>query len=65
MYLESIYIGSDDIRQQLPNEAKEFDRIDGQWNKIMNQTQRNPNVLEACSVDGRYPSFQFCISGDV
>ena len=53
MYLESIFIGSEDIRQQLPKEAKDFDAIDAQWIKIMNETQRNPNVLEACSVDGR------------
>ena len=53
MYLESIFIGSDDIRQQLPNEAKQFDAIDSQWIRIMNETQRHPNVLDACSVPGR------------
>jgi dynein heavy chain len=35
MYLESIFIGSDDIRHQLPEEAKRFDRIDSAWKKIM------------------------------
>lgn len=38
MYLESIFIGSDDIRMQLPEEAKRFDRIDKQFKKIMNDT---------------------------
>jgi hypothetical protein len=28
MYLESIFIGAEDIRQQLPDEAKKFDVID-------------------------------------
>ena len=27
MYLESIFLGSDDIRQQLPKEAQRFDTI--------------------------------------
>eukprot|EP00210_Caulerpa_lentillifera_P005286 g5050.t1 len=53
MYLESIFIGSDDIRQQLPKEAKKFDAIDAQWLRIMTETNRNPIVLEACSINGR------------
>lgn len=53
MYLESIFVGSDDIRQQLPKEAKRFDQIDKTWLKIMEDTKKNQNVLEACSKDGR------------
>jgi len=53
MYLESIFIGSDDIRNQLPQEAKRFDTIDKAWLKIMADTAKNTNVLEACSADGR------------
>lgn len=34
-------------------EAKRFDGIDKAWKKIMLDTAKNPNVLEACSVDGR------------
>ena len=34
-------------------EAKRFDGIDKAWKKIMQDTAKNPNVLEACSVDGR------------
>ncbi|WIA10356.1 hypothetical protein OEZ85_010548 [Tetradesmus obliquus] len=53
MYLESIFIGSDDIRNQLPQEAKRFDTIDKAWLKIMADTAKNTNVLDACSIDGR------------
>lgn len=54
MYLESIFVGSDDIRQQLPEEAKRFDNIDQQWLKIMTDTAKNTNVLNACSIEGRF-----------
>lgn len=54
MYLESIFMGSDDIRNQLPQEAKRFDTIDKVWLKIMADTAKNTNVLDACSADGRY-----------
>jgi dynein heavy chain len=52
-YLESIFIGSDDIRMQLPEEAKKFDSIDKDFSGIMEQTKNDPNVLNACSVEGR------------
>lgn len=53
MYLESIFVGSDDIRQQLPEEAKRFDGVDKAWRKIMADTARNPNVVDACTAEGR------------
>ncbi|KXZ49756.1 DHC2 protein [Gonium pectorale] len=53
MYLESIFVGSDDIRHQLPAEAKRFDNIDRQWQKTMNDTAKNTVVLDACTADGR------------
>eukprot|EP00879_Flechtneria_rotunda_P024248 GHRR01025696.1.p2 GENE.GHRR01025696.1~~GHRR01025696.1.p2 ORF type:complete len:220 (+),score=61.40 GHRR01025696.1:1179-1838(+) len=58
MYLESIFIGNDDIRHQLPQEAKRFDGIDKVWLKIMADTSKNKNVLEACSTDGRLSQLQ-------
>ncbi|MEW5308429.1 MAG: hypothetical protein WDW38_000392 [Sanguina aurantia] len=53
MYLESIFVGSDDIRHQLPQEAQRFDSIDKSWQKIMNDTAKNTIVLDACSHEGR------------
>ena len=60
MYLESIFVGSDDIRHQLPAEARRFDGIDKQWQRIMTETARNVNVLEACSADGRLQTLLVC-----
>ena len=53
MYLEGIFIGSDDIRLQLPEEARKFDVIDKSFKKLMNETAKNTNVLQACSASGR------------
>ena len=52
-YLESIFIGSDDIRMQLPEEAKKFDSIDKDFCGIMEMTAKDANVLNCCQVEGR------------
>jgi hypothetical protein len=39
-------------------EAKRFDNIDKQWQKIMTDTSKNTNVLDACSADGRLTTLQ-------
>lgn len=43
-YLESIF-ASDDIRQQLPDEAKKFMKTDFNYKKIAESAFKNPNVL--------------------
>lgn len=40
MYLESIFVGAEDIRLQLPEEAKKFDAIDKAF-KQASATYRN------------------------
>jgi dynein heavy chain len=52
-YLEGIFIGAEDIRLQLPEEAKRFDAIDKLFKTIMTATSKNPNVVDACSNDNR------------
>eukprot|EP00947_MAST-08B_sp_MAST-8B-sp1_P000067 g67.t1 len=53
MYLESIFIGAEDIRQQLPEEAKKFDKIDKAWKTIQTSTSKEPNVAKATHADNR------------
>lgn len=62
MYLESIFIGGD-IRAQLPEEAKKFDDIDKTFKKIMNDTAKNPKVLEACHAASRLEELQMLVTG--
>eukprot|EP00958_Prasinococcus_capsulatus_P027403 scaffold5502_cov390-Prasinococcus_capsulatus_cf.AAC.6 len=58
MYLESIFVDADDIRQQLPEEAARFDRIDKSWKKIMQKTNSNPTVVDCCSSQGLLTTLQ-------
>jgi dynein heavy chain len=49
MYLESIFNGSEDIRQQLNEEAKKFDRINNNYRKkIMENVSKKSNVYSCC-----------------
>uniref|UniRef100_A0A7S1KN20 Dynein-1, subspecies f n=1 Tax=Percolomonas cosmopolitus TaxID=63605 RepID=A0A7S1KN20_9EUKA len=51
--LEVIFIGSQDIREQLQALAKEFDKLDSDWTKLMFDTSKNRLIKEACNVKGR------------
>ncbi|CAD7925016.1 unnamed protein product [Amoebophrya sp. A120] len=60
MYLESIFLESDDIRLQLPEEAKKFDKVHKQFLGIMVATIQNKNVMNACCAQegARYAEFK-------
>lgn len=62
MYLESIFIGGD-IRAQLPEEAKKFDNIDKLFRKIMTETTKNPQVVDACHAQNRHEDLQTISTG--
>ncbi|KAJ8713922.1 hypothetical protein PYW08_007542 [Mythimna loreyi] len=46
-YLESIFVGSDDIRAQLPEDSKRFDTIDHDFKEMLKDIGTTPNVIEA------------------
>lgn len=51
--LESIFVGSVDIRAQLPDDTKRFEGIDNAFKELMKNAVETPNVVEACTKDGR------------
>eukprot|EP01063_Lacrimia_lanifica_P009197 TRINITY_DN1620_c2_g3_i1.p1 TRINITY_DN1620_c2_g3~~TRINITY_DN1620_c2_g3_i1.p1 ORF type:complete len:4609 (+),score=2253.81 TRINITY_DN1620_c2_g3_i1:158-13984(+) len=44
MYLENIFIGSEDIQKKLPTETSMFLQINSQWIAIMQRLNQDPNV---------------------
>ncbi|EFC49517.1 axonemal dynein heavy chain beta [Naegleria gruberi] len=52
LYLENIFIGTDDIRQQLPNDAKNFDAVDRELKLILTEAKKVMNIVSFCSSPG-------------
>jgi len=52
-YLEGIFIGNEDIKMQLPAEAKRFAGIDKQFKAIMQQVVKSPAILESAGTADR------------
>ena len=48
-HLESIFIGSDDIRKQLPVDSERFDDIDKEFKAMMKEMEKTPNVVKVLS----------------
>jgi dynein heavy chain len=51
--LESIFVGSADIRVQLPEDSKRFDGINADFQELMRGAPDVTNVVDACNTDGR------------
>ena len=46
-YLQPIFTGSEDIRQQLAEESQRFDECDGDFRTMLKHFNENPNVVKA------------------
>ncbi|XP_065591374.1 dynein axonemal heavy chain 17 isoform X2 [Cyrtonyx montezumae] len=57
-HLESIFIGSEDIRRQLPEDSKQFDSIDEDFKELMADAVKTPNVIEATNKPGLYSKLE-------
>jgi dynein heavy chain, axonemal len=51
--LESIFIGSADIRVQLPEDSKRFDGINADFQDLMRSAPEVTGVVDACNLEGR------------
>jgi dynein heavy chain, axonemal len=51
MYLESIFVGSEDIKRKLVSESKRFDSIHAQWLAIIARLISDPNVVRSTRRD--------------
>jgi dynein heavy chain, axonemal len=51
--LESIFLGSADIRAQLPDDTKRFEGVDNEFKEIMRDILITPGTVAACTVEGR------------
>jgi dynein heavy chain len=60
--LEAIFIGSEDIREQLPEDAKRFDGIDASFKEQMADACNSTNPLDATLKDGRDEAFKVALA---
>uniref|UniRef100_A0A1B6BXH8 Dynein beta chain, ciliary-like n=1 Tax=Clastoptera arizonana TaxID=38151 RepID=A0A1B6BXH8_9HEMI len=58
MHLESIFIGSDDIRNQLPEDSKLFDHINKQFRVLLEDIAKTPNVVKATNKSNLYETLE-------
>mmetsp|Transcript_33538 Transcript_33538/g.94262 ORF Transcript_33538/g.94262 Transcript_33538/m.94262 type:complete len:269 (-) Transcript_33538:4-810(-) len=51
--LEPIFMQSDDIRSQLPEDAKRFEQMDNQWKDLMLDASGSHLIVDICCFEGR------------
>jgi dynein heavy chain len=65
MYLESIFVGSEDIRRQLPQETAMFDAVHQRFTQAMARLRATGNVVQAATAPGVLATFQVRAGGAV
>lgn len=57
-YLETLFIGSDEVKKELPDSTKRFVDIDGTFRKMLGEMHTTKNAVTACNVEGLLPSLE-------
>jgi dynein heavy chain len=63
-YLETLFIGSDEVKKELPEDAARFAKIDVDFKAMLKHFKATPNCVESCSKDGLIPELE-TIAGDL
>ena len=53
MRLEPIFLASEDIRAQLPEDTKRFEKVDAEWKGLMADASEDAAVVAATNTEGR------------
>jgi dynein heavy chain len=53
MRLEPIFLASEDIRAQLPEDTKRFEKVDAEWKGLMADASEDCGVVAATNTEGR------------
>jgi len=53
-YLEDLFIGSDEVKRELPEDAERFVGIDEGVKEVLNECLETPNLVERCNADGLF-----------
>ena len=61
--LQSIFVGSADIRVQLPEDSKRFDSVDVEFKDLMKEAANVTNAVDSCNVDGRLEKIELMLAG--
>ena len=51
-YLETLFIGSDEVKKELPEDAARFAKIDVDFKAMLKHFKATPNCVESCSKEG-------------
>ncbi|WAR03796.1 DYHC-like protein [Mya arenaria] len=57
-HLESIFIGSEDIRNQLPEDSKRFDGIDTDFKELVKDVEKTKNCVEATNIPNLFDKLE-------